>query len=421
MTCPSPSTMKMPSRMTPSFALLRSPLRAASGHRAGHSSCGLAEVYSTALAGMRGNAPRAPRIDGRRAGAATTVERRNAMAPKVVVGRQLSRCDEIVAGLEAAGCKPVLGPQYPSGATHIFTPAEIEDYFGDADAFIAGIREHYPGDLLRAAPRLVVGCSTIIGTENIDVEAATELGIAIGFGATPENYLGVAEAVVMLAAALIKRLPQKWAAIREGDYRVPNAGQMVRHRTIGMIGLGNVGRAVARPLAGLEVRLLAGDPYVSKDVPGELGVELVHLEALLRESDLVSIQVTLTGETRHLIGAKELGFMKPGAYLINTSRGGVIDEDALIAALDDHLGGAALDVWREEPCAPDHPLRTHPRVIATAHNVAHSEELYARLPRAAVENVTRGLRGEEPLHVRNPEVLPRWRARLARLGGPPLR
>ena len=303
------------------------------------------------------------------------------MAPKVVVGRQLSRCEEIVAGLEAAGCRPVLGPAYAPGAAHVFTQGEIEEYFGDADAFIAGIRERYPRELLQAAPRLTVGCSTIIGTEYIDVDAATELGIVVGFGATPENYLGVAEAVVMLAAALVKRLPQKWAAMREGGYRVAQAGQMVRDSTIGMIGLGNVGRAVARRLAGWECRLIAADPYVSKDVAAELGVELVDLATLLHESDVISIQVVLTGETRHLIGAKELALIKPGAYLINTSRGGVIDEDALIAALDDHLGGAALDVWREEPCPPGHPLRTHPRVIATAHNVAHSEELYARLPR----------------------------------------
>ncbi len=141
----------------------------------------------------------------------------------------------------------------------------------------------------------------------------------------------------------------------------------------------------------------------------------MDLETLLGDSDVVSIQVVLTGETRHLLGAKELALMKPGAYLINTSRGGVVDEDALIEALDDHLGGAALDVWREEPCPPGHPLRTHPRVIATAHNVAHSEELYARLPGAAVENVTRALRGQEPLYVRNPGR----HSSLARASGPP--
>jgi D-3-phosphoglycerate dehydrogenase len=340
------------------------------------------------------------------------------MAPKVVVSRQLAKLDDVVQGLAAAGCEAVLGPEYAPGSTHVFSRDEVAAYFTDADAFIAGIRERYPRELLQAAERLTVGCSTIIGTENIDVDAATELGIVIGFGATPENYLGVAEAVVMLATALIKRLPQKWAAMREGGYRVAQAGHMVRHGTIGMIGLGNVGRAVARRLAGWECRIIATDPYASKDVAAELGVELVDLPTLLRAADVVSIQVVLTAETRHLISAKELALMKPGSYLINTSRGGVVDEDALVAALENHLGGAALDVWGEEPCPPGHPLRTHPRVIATAHNVAHSEELYAGLPRAAVENVTRALRGDEPLYVRNREVLPRWRERLARLGGP---
>jgi phosphoglycerate dehydrogenase-like enzyme len=343
------------------------------------------------------------------------------MAPKVVIARQLRWVEELVKGFEAAGCRPVLGPEYAPGAAHDFTGEEIETYFRDADAFVAGIRERYSRDLMRSAERLVVGCSPIIGTEHIDVEAATDLGIVIGFGATPENYLGVAEAVVMLSAALIKRLPQKWAAVREGGYRIANVGTMVRGQTIGMIGLGNVGQAVARRLAGWDCRLIAADPYVSRDAVAGLGVELVSLETVLRESDVVSIQVTLTTETRYLIGAKELALMKPGAYLINTSRGGVVDEDALREALDTHLGGAALDVWREEPCPPDHPLRAHPLTIATAHNAAHSEELYAGLPVAAVENVARALRGEEPLYVRNPQVLPRWRERLARLGGPPLR
>jgi D-3-phosphoglycerate dehydrogenase len=111
---------------------------------------------------------------------------------------------------------------------------------------------------------------------------------------------------------------------------------------------------------------------------------------------VVSIQVTLTPETRHLIGARELALMKPGGYLINTSRGGVVDEDALVAALDDHLGGAALDVWREEPCPPDHPLRTHPRAIVTPHMSFYSAEAQAELQRRAVEEVVRALTGEPP-------------------------
>jgi phosphoglycerate dehydrogenase-like enzyme len=345
------------------------------------------------------------------------------MPPRIVVSRQLPRwADQIVSGLRAAGCDAGLGPEHPTGAAlHEFTADEIETYFRDAHGFIGGLRERYSRELLRRAERLVIGCSPVIGTENIDVEAATELGIVIGFGATPENYLGVAEAVVMLAAALLKRLPQKWATMREGGYRIPHTGQMVRHRTIGMVGLGNVGQAVARRLAGWECRIIAADPYAPRAVAGALGIELVDLATVFRESDVVSVQVTLTAETRNMIGAREFKLMRPGSYLINTSRGGVVDEDALLGALDDRLGGAAIDVWQEEPCRADHPLRTHPKVIATAHNVAHSEALYEGLPVAAVENVVRGLRGEDPLYVRNPQVLPRWRERVSRLGGPLLR
>jgi phosphoglycerate dehydrogenase-like enzyme len=113
--------------------------------------------------------------------------------------------------------------------------------------------------------------------------------------------------------------------------------------------------------------------------------------------------------------------MKPGAYLINTARGACVDEAALLRALErGHLGGAAIDTWEQEPTPAANPLRTHPQVIATGHNIAHSAELYDALPPAVLENVTRALRGEPPLYVRNPEVLPRWRERLVRLGVVPV-
>jgi len=226
----------------------------------------------------------------------------------------------------------------------------------------------------------------------------------------------------MLAAAQIKRLPLKWNALRSGGYRVDDPGHMVMNSTIGLIGLGNIGRAVARRLQGWDANLIAADPYVDPKVAAELNVKLVDLDTLLQTADVVSIMVTLNDETRHLIGERELGLMKPGAYLINTSRGGAIDEPYLIEALNNgRLGGAAIDVWEQEPARADHPLRTHPNVIATAHNVGHSEEVYASLGPAAVENILRGLRGETPLYLRNPDVLPRWHERLQRLGVEPIR
>lgn len=340
------------------------------------------------------------------------------MALKVVVPEVLGRNEETARRLLAAGCEVVRVPAPAPGEPGGWTGELIERYFLDADGFLG----NFPGRpvtrrVLEAATKLRVGVSPIIGTETIDVEAATELGIVIGYGAAPENLLGVAEAVVMLAAALLKRLPAKWQAVREGGWRLEDPGRMVKGATIGLVGLGNIGRATARRLQGWECRVLAADPYVSAEVAREAGAELVDLDTLLRESDVVSLSVTLTKETHHLIGERELGLMKPTAYLINTARGPCVDEAALLRALDEgRIAGAAIDTWEEEPTAADNPLRRHPAVIATGHNIGHSQEAYAALPVLAAENLLRGLRGEEPVCVRNPEVLSRWRERLARLG-----
>jgi D-3-phosphoglycerate dehydrogenase / 2-oxoglutarate reductase len=342
--------------------------------------------------------------------------------PNVLISNRDASLGLIADELERQGNSIVVLPpvELPPGQPRIPSAEEIERYWLDADAFIMGGRDRVPREVLEAAPNLRVGASWVIGTEHIDVEAATDLGIVIGFGATPENYLGVSEAVVMLTAALLRRLPAKWEALRTGGYRVDDPGQMVQNHVIGLVGLGNVGRGAARRLQGWDARLIAYDPYVAPEAAAELGVELVDFETLLRTADVVSIMVTLTHETRYLIGERELGLMKPGAHLVNTARGACVDEEALLRALDEqHLAGAAIDVWEVEPAREDHPLRTHPKVIATGHNIAHSREAYASLVPAAVENISRGLRGEPPLYVRNPEVLPRWRERLARLGVTP--
>jgi phosphoglycerate dehydrogenase-like enzyme len=127
--------------------------------------------------------------------------------------------------------------------------------------------------------------------------------------------------------------------------------------------------------------------------------------------------VTLNDSTHHLIGEHELSLMKPDAYLINTSRGPCVDEAALIRALDEgRIKGAAIDTWEQEPTRAENPLRTHPRIIATGHNIGHSEEVYAALPGLAAENILKGLRGEDPTCFRNPEVRERWHRRLAGLG-----
>ncbi|MGH7076358.1 MAG: NAD(P)-dependent oxidoreductase, partial [Stellaceae bacterium] len=259
--------------------------------------------------------------------------------------------------------------------------------------------------------------SPVIGTEHIDVAAATELGIAVGLGATPENYLGVAEAVIMLIAVQRKKFIEKFETVRTGGWRTVQPGNMVRGATIGIVGLGNIGRGVARRLQGWECTVIASDPYIDPAIAPPLGVTLVDLPTLLGAADCVVLAVTLTDETHHMIGAEAFAQMKPGAFLINPARGGIVDEPALIAALDrGQIAGAAIDTWEREPAPLDDPIREHPKILVTAHNIGHSTEAYQSLPVAAVENVVRGLAGTPPLHFRNPEVLPRWQQRLQALG-----
>jgi len=342
------------------------------------------------------------------------------MPLRVVVPQVMGRNEEIARLLEAEGCEIVRLPAIEPGSPSEWSGEEIERYFLDADAFV-GVFAGRPISrrVLEAATKLRVGASPIIGTETIDVDAATDLGIAIGYGAAPENLLGVAEAVVMLAAACLKNLPGKWESVRGGGWRTNDPGHMVMNRTVGLVGLGNIGRATAKRLQGWECNIIGADPFVTAADAASFGVQLVELDDLLRTADVVSVSVTLSDSTRHLIGDRELALMRPDAYLINTARGPCVDEAALIEALDaGRIAGAAIDTWEQEPTRVENPLRTHPKVIATGHNVGHSEEVYAALPGLAAENILKGLRGEDPTCFRNPEVRPRWHNRLRALGVP---
>lgn len=337
------------------------------------------------------------------------------MSLRVVVPNALGNNERAVNILEEAGCEVA---RLPADAKGAWTPELIDAYARETDAFL-GMFNQTPlsREVITAAHKLRVITSPVIGTEHFDVDTATELGIVVAYGATPENILGVAEAAVMLIAALRKQLPQKMDEMRDGRWRVPFAGNMVRGATIGLIGFGKTARGTAQRLANWESTIIAYDPYVTREDAAAYGVQLVDLDTLLRRSDVVSIMVTLTDETRHIVGRSQLATMKRSAYLVNLSRGACVDEPALIEALDKgEIAGAAVDAWEQEPTRPDNPLRTHPKVIPTGHNAAHSEELYAGHPPTAAENTLRALRGEEPIYVRNPEVLPKWRERLARLG-----
>jgi D-3-phosphoglycerate dehydrogenase / 2-oxoglutarate reductase len=174
------------------------------------------------------------------------------------------------------------------------------------------------------------------------------------------------------------------------------------------VGFGNIGQAVARKMSGWGMRLLAADPFVERSRADALGVPLVDLDTLCRESDYVSLHVPYLPETHHLIGKRELALMKPGAIVINTARGKVLDTQALLGALDEkRIGHAGLDVFEEEPPPANSRLRTHPRIVASDHVAWYSEESQIELRKTAAEEVVRVCKGGLPLSIANPEVLHR--------------
>ena len=282
--------------------------------------------------------------------------------------------------------------------------------------------------VLEAAPNLRMVAKYSVGVDDVDVEAATELGIMVTHAPTEENCFAVAELNMAMTLALLKRLPERDAAVKAGDWReggrllATTLGRRVSDDypgiTIGLVGLGRIGTRVALLLAPWRVRLIGYDPYVEPTRFAQADVKPVSYDQLLRESDVISFHVVLTRETRHMFGEHELGLVKPSAVVINTARGGVIDEDALAAALKARtISAAGLDAFEREPLPPDSPLReVAGHVLLSPHaghaNVDAQGELRAGLIWAA-ESVEQVITGTIPNNVYNRDVLPLWKSRFA--------
>lgn len=326
--------------------------------------------------------------------------------------------DEIAAGLTEKGVRVVRGAALKPPAITEYPETQWDELFGETDVAMITVRTRLQPELLERSKRLRGIVFPTIGTDSLELADAKRLGIIVANGATPENFLSMAESTVMLISCLFLDLHAKERMTRQGDKR-PNLGEMkarmVRGRTIGLIGMGRIARGVVERLQGWGVNIISFDPYVTQD-KAPAGVTMVDMPTLLKDSDLVSIHVTLTSETRHMIGAEELAQMKPTAYLVNTARGGAVDDDALVAALKaGKIGGAALDVFAQEPLQPESELRDLPNVIVTSHIVGHALDMKESFVKAGIENITRILAGEDPVHIRNPDVLPAWRERVAAL------
>ena len=273
---------------------------------------------------------------------------------------------------------------------------------------------HVHAELLARLPKLLMVASYGAGYDTIDPDACTDAGVLL-CNQAGGNAEGVAEHAVGMMLALLKRMPEATAAMRTGRARdrVALMGQELRGRTVGLVGIGHVGTRVAEICRlGFSCRVIACDPYLDAAVVAARGAEKVEMDRLLAESDVVSLHLPLTGESRDLMNAGTFARMRRGAIFVTTSRGSIHNEPALHEALaSGHLGGAGLDVWEQEPPPPDHPLLLLDNVVLTQHTAGVTHESRANITRIAALGFAEAAHGRLPPRVINPAVVPRFAAR----------
>jgi D-3-phosphoglycerate dehydrogenase / 2-oxoglutarate reductase len=264
----------------------------------------------------------------------------------------------------------------------------------DAEALLVRSETHVTPTLLESAPRLRVIGRAGAGVDTIDVDAATARGIVV-VNAPGGNAVAAAEHALALMFALARRVSAADASLKRGQWsRSVYMGTELTGKTLGLIGLGRVGSEVARRAIGLDMHVLVYDPYVPDEHARRLGLEPAELEALLEAADFVSLHVPLTEATRGILSYARIGHMRPGAFVINCARGGLIDESALLVALDEgRLAGAGVDVYSTEPVASDDPLPRHPKVVATPHLGASTVEAQANVAAQVASEILAVLAG----------------------------
>ncbi len=293
-------------------------------------------------------------------------------------------------------------------------PEQLQEIIGNYTALIVRSETQVTGNILAAARQLKIVGRAGVGVDNIDIDAATRQGVMVVNSPTG-NIVAAAEHTIAMLMALARHIPAANSSIKSGKWEKSRfLGIEVRNKVLGIIGLGKVGTEVARRAQGLEMQVIAFDPYVAPEQARKLGVTMLSMEDVLQQADFVTLHTSLTSGpngTRGLIGSHELSLMKPGARLINCARGGLIDEEALLNFLNEHrVAGAALDVFSQEPVRDDTVLKqllAHERVIATPHLGASTEEAQVGVATDVAEQIVSVLRGGFPRAAVNaPLILP---------------
>jgi D-3-phosphoglycerate dehydrogenase len=291
---------------------------------------------------------------------------------------------------------------------------------------ITSTRQELPAEyrcdasLLARCPDLLAVSTSGAGYDTVDAAAATAAGVLV-VNQSGANADAVAEHALAMLLSLAKNIPQTDRSLRSGERRSREQfkGSNATGRSLGLVGIGNTGRRLARMCGqGLQMKVLACDPYLTAEEIRARGATKVDLATLLAESRFVSIHCPYSDETRNMIGARELAAMQPGSYLVTTARGGIVDEQALAAALrSGHLAGAGVDVWNEEPPSSSHPLLALDNVIATHHTAGITHDSRNNMRNWNAHQVIGLLRGERPPRLVNPDAWPRFAQRFEQIFG----
>ncbi len=286
------------------------------------------------------------------------------------------------------------------------TEEHLSSIVGEFDAMVVRSAVKVTRPMIEKMGRMKVIGRAGAGVDNIDVQAATERGIVV-MNTPGGNTISAAEHTVGMILSVCRHIPQANESLRNGQWnRKAFVGTELFGKTVGVLGVGRIGGEVAKRLRGFEVRLLGCDPILSDEHIRELGLIPVSLDELLEQSDILTLHLPLIAETKGIIGADELARMKSGAYIVHCARGGIVNEAALLAALEaGTIAGAALDVFEQEPPTFPNNLIAHPRVVSTPHLAASTEDAQIRVSHAIAQQIGAFLKGEQPVGVVNSSLL----------------
>jgi len=292
--------------------------------------------------------------------------------------------------LAAAGCEVSRADMSKK-----MTEERLIDLLDGMDAVIVGVVP-MTARVFENTPNLKVVCAHGVGVDHIDLDAASALGITIA-NCPGANDPSVADLTIGLMIAVARSIPRVEQELKQGGWGRHKGGDLWK-KTLGLIGLGRIGRGVAKRAIGFDMEVIVHDPYVAQDQTQLTDVKFDEFENVIKQADFLSLHTPLTDETRNMIGSAELAAMKPGAYLINTARGGLVDEQALFKALTERqIAGAAFDVFLKEPPG-NSPLLELDNMVATPHIGAQTQESIERMGVMAAQSVVAVLQGGQPLH-----------------------